>query len=91
MIAAAGENNMAAALNSFPASRAAAFAAAAQAAAGGRHLARLNGDGKEVDVRSVVSDRDRDDEAGELGSDADLSDTEDNDANKDDDDEADNN
>jgi hypothetical protein len=59
MIAAAGENNMAAALNSFPASRAAAFAAAAQAAAGGRH--GLNGDGKESDARSV-SDRDRDDE-----------------------------
>ena len=90
MIAAAGENNMAAALNSFPASRAAAFAAAAQAAAGGRHLAGLNGDGKEIDVRSV-SDRDRDDEAGELGSDADLSDTEDNDGNKDDDDDAENN
>ena len=91
MIAAAGENNMAAALNSFPASRAAAFAAAAaQAAAGGRHLAGLNGDGKEIDVRSV-SDRDRDDEAGELGSDADLSDTEDNDVNKDDDDDAENN
>ena len=88
MIAAAGENNMAAALNSFPASRAAAFAAAAQAAASGRH--GLNGDGKESDARSI-SDRDRDDETGELGSDADISDTEDNEPNKDDDDDADNN
>ena len=89
MIAAAGENNMAAALNSFPASRAAAFAAAAQAAvAGGRH--GLNGDGKESDARSV-SDRDRDVETGELGSDADISDTEDIEPNKDDDDDGENN
>ncbi len=92
MIAAAGgDNNMAAALNSFPAGRAAAFAAAAQAAASGRRLGRddlggLNGDGKDVDGRSI-SDRDRDDEAGELGSDADISDTEDNDQSKDEEDE----
>jgi len=92
MIAAAGsENSMAAALNSFPAGRAAAFAAAAQAAASGRRLDRedvggLNGDEKDVDGRSN-SDRDRDDETGELGSDADISDTEDNDQIKDEEDE----
>jgi hypothetical protein len=45
-----------------------------------------------MDPRSV-SDRDRDDDGGELGSDADISDTEDNEPNKDDDDDddADNN
>lgn len=92
MIAAAGsEGSMAAALNSFPAGRAAAFAAAAQAAVGGRRLGRddigrLNGEEKDLDGRSN-SDRDRDDETGELGSDADISDTEENDPIKDEEDE----
>ncbi|XP_059089315.1 protein abrupt-like isoform X2 [Tigriopus californicus] len=77
MIAAAGgeSNPMAAALNfQNPASRAAAFAAAAAAASGNQSH---NGEGKDLDRRSASEDRD--DMAGELGSDADNDDLSDND------------
>ena len=93
MIAAAGgagaDNPMASALGfQNPASRAAAFAAAAAAAAGNNPggVGSTNGDGgKDGDEIMEDADRDRDDLAGELGSDADndeMSDNEDGDNNR---------